>query len=458
MSVLVSVLLVLATLSFGAVYPWGYLPLFAAAACTGLAGLIRARGIPAGTRGVSVGLLLLTFAIAAQLVPVPRGVLDTLSPHAADLLSRYSLTFAAGDGPHPLSIRAGAAILALFGLTGLGTYLVGLPNLLSRRDLRVLPRNLILFAVLLGLIGAYFRQHNNGLVYGFWRPQQSLIADAFGPFVNRNHFAGWMLMTVCLACGVLCGLMERALESVKPGLRNRILWFSTFQANRIVLVAAGLLAMGLSLIWTLSRSGIVSLVCAVACFVWLAARRSQFGRARRVAVMTMLSVVLLAGVGWRGVDQLVRWFADTRDVQSRLAAWGDGWQVVQDFPIAGTGMNTYPDAMLFYQRHVLDVWMTHAHNDYLQVLAEGGLLVAVPAVIAVALLVIAIRRSLNAARDDGYEYWVRAGASVGLAAIAIQEIVEFSLHIPANAFLFATLAAVALTPIQNPKIHLHNLA
>jgi O-antigen ligase len=94
--------------------------------------------------------------------------------------------------------------------------------------------------------------------------------------------------------------------------------------------------------------------------------------------------------------------------------------------------------MLFYQKHVTDSWMTHAHNDYLQFLAEGGLLVSVPASIDVVLLGIAIRRRLNEACGDAYAYWVRTGASVWLIAIGIQETDEFSLHRPANAFLIAT--------------------
>jgi O-antigen ligase len=90
--------------------------------------------------------------------------------------------------------------------------------------------------------------------------------------------------------------------------------------------------------------------------------------------------------------------------------------------------------------------MTHAHNDYLQLLAEGGLLVSVPAALALVLLVIAIGRSVNGARNAGSDYWVGTGACVGLLAIGIQETVEFSLHMPANALLFATLAAVAISP------------
>ena len=209
--------------------------------------------------------------------------------------------------------------------------------------------------------------------------------------------------------------------------------------------------MAISLVWTMSRSGIVSFACAVGCFAWLMARRRDVGPGARTIFAAALGGLLLASLSWRGVDQLLQWFADTGDLESRVAAWRDGWQVVRAFPIVGTGINTYPDSMIFYQRHVLEVWMTHAHNDYLQFLAEGGLLVSLPATVAVVLLAITIKRSVNEARNDGYDYWVRVGAGVGLVAIGIQETVEFSLHIPANALLFATLAAVAISPTKRPK-------
>ena len=133
---------------------------------------------------------------------------------------------------------------------------------------------------------------------------------------------------------------------------------------------------------------------------------------------------------------------------SRIDAWRDGWGVVRDFPLFGTGINTYADAMLFYQRNNPGFFLAQAHNDYLQLLAEGGLLVTIPAAIAILLLVYAIRRNLRAARDEARGYWIRAGATVGLLAIAVQEVFEFSLQIPVNALVFCTLAAVALAPVN----------
>ena len=74
-------------------------------------------------------------------------------------------------------------------------------------------------------------------------------------------------------------------------------------------------------------------------------------------------------------------------------------------------------------------------------------MVAIPAGVAAVLLARAIRRTLRVARGEARGYWVRTGAAVGVLAVALQEIVEFSLQIPVDAFLFCTLAAVAMTPV-----------
>jgi O-antigen ligase len=85
-----------------------------------------------------------------------------------------------------------------------------------------------------------------------------------------------------------------------------------------------------------------------------------------------------------------------------------------------------------------------AHNDYLQLLVEGGWLVAVPALALIGLFAREVRRRFRDALDDRTGYWLRLGAVTGLVAIAFQEIVEFSLQMPGNAALFTVLAAVAM--------------
>ena len=85
-----------------------------------------------------------------------------------------------------------------------------------------------------------------------------------------------------------------------------------------------------------------------------------------------------------------------------------------------------------------------AHNEYLQLAAEGGVLVCVPIVAALVVFVAGVRRRFREAPKDGTTYWLRVGAVIGLLCIALQSLVEFSLQMPGNAVLFALLAAIAI--------------
>ena len=150
---LIVTLIGLGTLAFGAVYPWGFLPLFAAAALVGLAGIRHGR-IQREVRPVAVGLVLLVVAVAAQLLPIPRATLDALSPHTAEILAQYSLVFANGAvASAPLSINPRSTQIAILALGALGLYLIGVPALLGDRALRRLPLALAVFAVPLALFG-----------------------------------------------------------------------------------------------------------------------------------------------------------------------------------------------------------------------------------------------------------------------------------------------------------------
>jgi hypothetical protein len=452
MARLISLILALGTLAFGAVYPWGYIPLFAIAAAIGIAGLTR-EGVRRPMRPVAAALLVLCAAAAAQLVPLPSHVLDWLSPSTAGLLSRYDLAYGGGAGWAPLSINPRSTRIAVLSLCALSLYLVGLSELLHGRSLRSLPKALAIFAVPLGLFGIYSYERNNGLMYWFWETQDVPYTlgggtNQFGPFVNRNHFGGWMLMTVCLLIGSLFARLERLMPQRRTRPQGRLEWLGSAEANRLLLKIAAVLVAVISLIWSMSRSAMVGFAGAAAAFAWLALHRRRLDVKRRTAAVAALATVALAGVMWRGPAALFAWFQNERDLLSRFATWRDAAGIVRDFPLVGTGLNTFGDAMLFYQKSNHGFHMAQAHNDYVQLAAEGGLLVGVPAAAAAFLLGRAIHRNLGEARVESRGYWIRAGAAVGLVAIAIQEVFEFSLQIPVNTLLFATLAAVALSPVS----------
>jgi O-antigen ligase len=184
----------------------------------------------------------------------------------------------------------------------------------------------------------------------------------------------------------------------------------------------------------------------------LASRRDDVRR-KKVAALAIVSALLVLAIGWAGAGTIAGQFSRTnpRNLGGRTLVWKDAIEVVRTYPIAGTGLNTYSVAMIFYQRYNRPTRYSQAHNDYLQLAAEGGLLLMVPAALAIVMFVRVVRRRF-AQETSVSTYWIRRGAVVGLLAIALQEIVEFSLQMPGNAFLFAVLCAIALhrTPSLRP--------
>ena len=451
MVALVVTLIAVAALAFGAVYPWAYLPLYAAAALIGLMTLVRG-GVRVELRPLATALVLVWIAVVVQLVPMPRALLDLMSPRAAALLNAFSVPFATGAvTAWPLSIDPRDTRVALLALAAFVLYVIGLSSQLGSHRLRQMPTALALFAVPLALFGILSREYNtNDRLYWFWQPEQG-GGDLFGPFVNRNHFGGWMLMAACVLVGALIGYVERALQDRTRRPQRRIEWLSSADANAMIRMGVAVAITVISLFWTLSRSAMTGFAVATAAFAWLTLRRRAFGTMRRAAVLAALGAVALAGVVWRGPVRLLAWFQFPNElsVVGRLDAWRDGWQVVRNFPLTGTGLNTYSDAMLFYQTRNRNYHLAQAHNDYLQLLAEGGLLVAIPVAIALVLLARAVRRNLRAAEAEARGYWVRAGAAIGMVAVGVQELFEFSLQMPANMLLFCTLAALALAPVRS---------
>jgi O-antigen ligase len=448
---LIAVIIALGTIAFGAVYPWGYVPLFVAASAIGVTGLYRG-GLPRDLRPLATSLFIVCAAVAIQLLPMPPGVLARVSPATPALLESYDLIFAGATAWTPISIRPQNTAVAVLALCAVSLYLLGLPGLLAPRTLRSLPGAIATVAVPLALYGIYTREYNNGLIYGFWHPLDGGGSNQFGPFVNRNHFGGWMLMTLGVLIGSLFGHFEGVLQGARAGESITLARLSSRSANQLLRTGAVVVLGVVAVFWSLSRSSILGLAAAMTLFVWLASRRRRLGARRRVAIVS-LGAAVLTGVAWRGLDRVLAWFQDERNLLSRFDAWRDAWEVIRAFPLFGTGLNTFGDAMLFYQTRNPGFHMAQAHNDYLQLAAEGGLLVVVPAAATALVLVLAINRNLRATRAESRGYWIRAGASIGLAAVALQEVFEFSLQIPVNALLFATLAAVALAPAVPHAAH-----
>jgi hypothetical protein len=463
-----------ATLAFGAVYEWVYAPLALVSAVAGLSAiLVSGRRPPLAPVAICFGAI--AVAIALQLVPLPRTLLLSVSPGTDQFLSRYDLAYAAGgalsDSPedtgqpvappsHPTSIapertRTALLLFLAFALLALGT-----ARVVSVVGAHPVARAMVVFGLALAIIGivqyalhAPYRRPENfelqPLIYGFWRPE--LKSQPFGPFVNPNHFAGWMLMVLPIALGLF---YERALRLVEVGRARRVYELSLLNTpdfSAAMYFALCAVVMGLALLLTRSRSAAGAFAVASIVAGWVVLRALKDNRARLAAGVGAL--LLFGGtIAWAGADSVLNKVRDqgTTSIGGRADAWRGALAIAKDFPVAGSGLDTYGLAMIFYQQHETTMHYNEAHNDYLQLLAEGGLLVMIPIAVTVMFFIREVRRRFREAPKVGTTYWVRVGAVIGIVGIALQSCFEFSLQMPANAALFAVLVGLALH--QSPNL------
>lgn len=429
--------------AFGAVYPWAYWPLAIAGAALGLAGWFGTRVERPSVAPLAACICVFLLGCALQLAPLPIAWLVRLSPNAAGVLNVLDPLFANGlTSHHALSLVPVRTLVSAVVILCVALLMLGTARLFSQGGATAVTVGITVIGVGLALDGVVQRALFNGKIYGLW--QTETPSSPFGPFANHNHFAGWMLMAIPLTAGLLAGRIARTVPYVRPGWRNRILWLGSADASQIGLLVAAIVAMSLAMAMTGARSGLLGLMLAVTILGGTALRTLGNSRARiwTVGALGAMTILILLSVGPDVAGgPLVN--TDWRSFNDRRGPWIDGLSVVRAFPVFGTGLNTYGVAMAVYQRHALDLHYEQAHNDYLQLAAEGGALLVIPFAAATFALIAAIRRA-TAADVSARTFWLRTGAIAGLAAIALQEGVDFSLQMPGNAVLFAVLCAIAV--------------
>lgn len=417
-------------LAFGAVYRWAAPPLLA----LGTAAFVLARVRPRLSHPIDVSALAVIAIVAFQLIPLPPPIRDVLSPESAAFHSAMTLGFEPGSWVpltlDPLRTRTMLMLtLAAFALHAAARETAPSEG---RRIARVIGW-LALLASILGMGGRTL--FPDGRIYGFWAPIEPGAAP-FGAIINRNHFAAWAIMASVTTIGALAAHAARTRERAGAGralaaaVNDTRVWWLLLSAA--VTVAA--------VIMTASRSGFAALVAAGVASIVLMRRRANALTMSAIGVTALLC--LAAALLWARPDRLVtRFDTSESDLGLRRVIWQQSIDIATSYPIAGVGAGAFPYAMTYYQRGPRDVFFNHAHNQYFEILTEGGILVLIPLAALVAAVAVRTRRGLRA--DAGSYFWIRVGASAALAGLAVVCIWESPFRTPATLMLAAVASGLA---------------
>lgn len=261
------------------------------------------------------------------------------------------------------------------------------------------------------------------------------VTSPFGSYVNHNHFAGLMEMTAFVAFGAAVGLSAR--HAGPP-------------AGGMALAGAGL-AMVTAHLASRSRGGLVALGGGIAAACLLAS--AQGGRpARRRAAAAGVALLVVLTVAVAAVPGSTRAHLATllrpRHEASALyrldvARWS--LDLALERPLLGWGLGAFADALPPAKRGHGDVRTTHAESDVVQLLAEGGIVGLAAAAFGLA----CVGRRLAKRLREGHDPVRRGllfGAAAGVSAVGVHSLVDFNLHVPANAVVFASLLGLLAAP------------
>jgi O-antigen ligase len=291
------------------------------------------------------------------------------------------------------------------------------------------------FVMTLGFAVAVFGilQHLtfNGKLY--WFREMRYGGIPFGPYVNRNHFAGLMELVIPVGLTPLVAGKVRRERWVLVGLLT-------------------LLPIG-ALFLSASRGGIIGFVLEIVLLgTLLAVRRSAAKHALLGGAVLLLAVLL---VSWLGVGHAMERFASMQPIEvtagKRTAMAQDTWRIFLDYPVAGTGLGTLQTVFPKYDTMYDGKIVNHAHNDYLEALAETGLLGGLCCVWFLGVLaVVGFRNWLKP--ENAAAATLQTGGLVGCTGFLAHSLVDFNLHIPANALLFFLLAYLATAKMHRSRV------
>jgi O-antigen ligase len=292
-------------------------------------------------------------------------------------------------------------------------------------------RSFAWFVMILGFLVSVFGilQHLtfNGKLY--WLREMRYGGIPFGPYVNRNHFAGFAELVIPV--------------SLVPLVLGRV------RRERWVVVGLFAIIPLVALFFSASRGGIIGISVEAGILSVLILLQRSGSRHMITGGVVLLSALLL--VSWLGAGEILNRFASLQSLEvsvgKRASMRSDTWHIFLDHPIAGTGMGTLQTVFPAYETQYDGKIVDHTHNDYLEGLAETGIAGGICGAWFLGILFLESLRGLRNL-SNSFASALHLSGLVACCGILVHSAVDFNLHIPGNALLFLLMAYLATSQIS----------
>jgi len=438
--------LIFSPLAFGTVEPWSLAILELSVFFILLLLSFRNFHSPAGHFFYPPGmlpLLILLLYILFQLVPLPLDIVRFISPETHNI---YRQTTGQSDISSwtSLSLNKSSTLSEFFRISSyVAFYFVTVQLLSKKENSRKTMTIIVAFAALYAFFALIQHSLPNGKIY--WLRSFPKGALPFGSYINRNHFSGLMEMIFPLAIALFLyykPAIDR--DSIKEKMRQFLLHE---RINDHALFGLASMVIALSVFLSLSRGAILSLSLAMflmGLFMVLKKEKLQNG-----LIIMAFSFFTFSIFGWFGWDMLFARFYSIRDsyghiTDLRALIWQNVTLIIKDFPVTGTGFGSFASVFPKYRSMSDNYIIDHAHNDYLELISNGGIVALLLLSSFILSLFYKSFLSIKTKRNH-YAIYTCIGSIAGILSILLHSLTDFNLHIGANGLYFFFLSGIAVT-------------
>ncbi|GBE52038.1 O-Antigen ligase [bacterium BMS3Bbin14] len=279
----------------------------------------------------------------------------------------------------------------------------------------------------------------------YWFRSAPEHADIFGPWVYHNHYAGFMEMMCPLVFALF--LFYRPTVDHEKSLRSRLAAAFTLPGSNLhIFFGFGAIIIVSSIFLSLSRGGIISLTLALALFLVILAKEHIKFKFVTYGFIVICVVLMITWFGWGPVvDKFGTTFTATGRIENvRLILWKDSLQIIRDFWTTGTGFGTFIHIYPLYTTLSSNFIFDHAHNDYIELLTDGGIVGFALAAWFVLTIIIHGWKKIQLRRDR-YAILISVGALTGIVAILLHSVTDFNMHNGANGLYFFFLCGLLVS-------------
>ncbi|MFC1488277.1 O-antigen ligase family protein [Thermodesulfobacteriota bacterium] len=459
-------LLIFAPLAFGSVHVWAYsimeIGVFSLLALWFADRFIfsKSDAVEWVKTPMNLALLLLILLIGLQMVPLPSSLVSIISPRTFN--DKMQLMELMGKVNRPafqksswmfLSYSVHPTLTEWLKLVAYpGMFFLVLNTIKSKKQIDVLVTVLVLIG-LFEAVYAIIQIFSVTPKVWWWKSRVGSSRFASGTFVGSNHFAGYMEMVLCLSIGYVIAQEKRrqrvlsGLGGLRSTFQRVVGWFSPESTHpKLIFLAFVAIIMGVSLLMSASRGGILSLGISMILMSVLFFSKKRYRKFSGFTLGLFL-VTLLYGLHL-GINPTLNKLESDTGIYERIETTRSIVPMVLDYPVLGVGWGNFRYLYPRYiENHDQVSTSGHAHNDWAEAGIEAGLFGTALILAAFTGLLFRLIR-IWMKRRDLYALGIGAGVISGLLSIGIHSFFDFNMHIPANPLALAALLGIGYAALH----------